>query len=187
MPYQLFEFTTLVNYPPLFVNLLQQKNSFANPTPIEPKFPPTHSLSTLVLEGLFFIQPLPPFTTIASHDIKPPHPTNSLIGVKAPPSLEVPSLSLAQVAMEPHSNILVLPSAKILYLVPIDGPTPTPIEVSKPLLVEVLVSPFVQARAPPIHKVSIPSSTEVPPISPIMDVCKEAKESSNTLLQKSYK
>jgi hypothetical protein len=96
------------------------------------------------------------------------------------------SPSLAQVAVEPHNNIPMLPFAKILYPIPIDGPTLTPMEVSKPLLVEVLVPPFVQAQAPPIHKVSTPSSIEVPPISTIMDMCKEAKESSNTLLQKFY-
>jgi len=107
--------------------------------------------------------------------------------VKAPPSLEVPNPSLTQVAMEPHSNIPTLPSTKILYPIPIDVPTPTPIEVSEPLLVEVLVPPSIQALAPPIHKVSTPSSIEVPLISTIMDVCKEAKESSKTLLQKSCK
>jgi hypothetical protein len=52
--------------------------------------------------------------------------TDSLIIVKAPPSLEVSSPSLAQVVMEPHSNIPTLPSTKILYPVPIDVPTPTP-------------------------------------------------------------
>jgi hypothetical protein len=99
----------------------------------------------------------------------------------------MPNPSLAQVAMEPHSNIPTLPSAKILYLIPIDVPTPTPIEVSKPLLVEVLVPPSIQAPTPPIHKVSTPSSIEMPPISTIMDVCRKAKESSKTLLQKSSK
>jgi len=91
--------------------------------------------------------------------------------------------------MEPHNNIPTLPSTKILYPVLIDvpTPTPTPIEVSKPLFVEVLIPPSVQALSPPIHKVSTTSSIEVPPISTIMDVCKQAKESSKTLLQKSSK
>jgi hypothetical protein len=57
--------------------------------------------------------------------------------------------------------------------------------VLEPLLDEVLVPPLVQAPAPPIHKVSTASSIEVPPISTIMDVCREVKESSKTLLQKS--
>jgi hypothetical protein len=107
--------------------------------------------------------------------------------VKAPPSLEVPNPLLAQVAMEYHSNILVLTFAKILYPVPINVPTPTPTEVSKPLLAKALVPPFVQAPAPPIHKVSTPSSTKMPLISTIMDVCKEAKESLKTLFQKFLK
>jgi len=97
---------------------------------------------TLVLKGLFLTQLLPPSTIVASHDIEPPL-TDSLITVKIPPSLEVPSPSLAQVAMEPHNNILALPSTKILYLVPIDVPTLTPTEVSKPLLAKVLVPPCV--------------------------------------------
>jgi len=103
--------------------------------------------------------------------------------MKIPSSLKVPSPSLAQVAMEPHSNIPTLPFAKILHLVPIDVPTPTRTKVSKPLLAKVLVPPFVQALVPPIHKVS----TKVSPIFTIMDVCREAKESSKTLLQKSSK
>jgi hypothetical protein len=107
--------------------------------------------------------------------------------VKAPPSLEVPNPSLAQVAMEPHSNILALLSAKILYLVLINVLTPTPTKVSEPLFVKVLIPPFVQAPTPPIHKVSTPSSTKVPLISTIMDVCREVKESSKILLQKSFK
>jgi len=69
--------------------------------------------------------------------------------VKAPPSLEMSNPSLAQMAMEPHSNIPMLPFAKILYLVPIDVPTPTPTKVSGPLLAKVLVPPFVQAPTPP--------------------------------------
>ncbi len=107
--------------------------------------------------------------------------------MKAPPSLEVPNPSLAQVAMEPHSNILALLSAKILYLVLINVLTPTPTKVSEPLFVKVLIPPFVQAPTPPIHKVSTPSSTKVPLISTIMDVCREVKESSKILLQKSFK
>jgi len=59
--------------------------------------------------------------------------------------------------------------------------------MSKLLLAEVLIPPSVQAPAPPIHKVSTPPSTKVPPISTIMDVCREPKESSKTLLQKSSK
>ncbi len=140
-------------------------------------------MSTLIYEGLLLTQPLPPFATVASHDTEAPLHIDSPIMVKTPPSLEVPSPSLAQVAMEPHSKIPTLPSAKILYRVPIDVPTPTPIKVSEPLLAEVLVPPYVQAPTPPIHKVSTPSSIGVPPISTIMDVCGEAKESSKTLLQ----
>ncbi len=144
---------------------------------------------TLVSKGLLLIQPLPPSTTVASHDTDTscPPPIDSPIAVKTPPSLEVPNPSLEQVAMELSGNIPMLPSAKILYLVPIDVPTPTPTKVSEPLLAEVLVPPFVQATTPPIHKVSTPSSIEVPPISTIMDVCREVKESSKTLLQKSSK
>jgi len=112
------------------------------------------------------IQPLPPSTTFASHDTEPP-PINSPIMVKAPPTLEVPNPSFAQMAMEPHSNILALPSTKILYPIPIDIPTPTPTEVSEPLLAMVLFPLFVQAPTPPIHEVSTPSSTKVPPISTI--------------------
>jgi len=63
--------------------------------------------------------------------------------VKTPPPLEVPSSSLVQVAMEPHSNIPVLAFAKILYPICIDVPTPTPTEVLEPLLAEVLVPPYV--------------------------------------------
>jgi len=107
--------------------------------------------------------------------------------MKAPPSLEMPNPSLTQVVMEPHSNIPTLPSTKILYKIPIDVPTTTLIKVSEPLLVEVLVPPSIQTLAPPIHKVSTPFSIVVPLISTIMDVCKETKESSKTLLQKSSK
>jgi hypothetical protein len=53
--------------------------------------------------------------------------------------------------------------------------------VLEPLLVKVLILPSIQALVPPIHKVFTPPSTEVPPISTIMDVCKEAKESSKTM------
>jgi hypothetical protein len=59
-----------------------------------------------------------------------------------------PNPSLAQMAMEPRSNILMLPFAKILYLVPIDVPTPTCTKVSEPLLDEVLVPPSLQAPTP---------------------------------------
>ncbi len=59
--------------------------------------------------------------------------------------------------------------------------------MSKPVLAKVLVRPYVQALAPPIYKVSIPPPIEVPLISTIMDVCREAKKSSKTLLQKSFK
>jgi hypothetical protein len=104
--------------------------------PIELKSPPTLSVSTFVLDGLFLIQPLSPSTTIASHDIERPT-IDSHVVMKAPSSLEVPSPSLAQVAMEFHRNILALPSTKILF----DLPTPTPIEVLEPLLIEVLVPP----------------------------------------------
>jgi hypothetical protein len=69
--------------------------------------------------------------------------------MKAPTSLKVPNPSLAQMAMEPHSNIPMLPFAKILYLVPIDVQTPTPTKVLEPLLAEVLVPPSVQAPTPP--------------------------------------
>jgi len=100
------------------------------------------SVSTFVSNGLLLSQPLPPFTIIASHDIEP-LPTNSHVVMKAPSSQEMPSPSLAQVAMELHSNILMLPSTIISYLVLIDVPTPTPIEVSKPLLVEILVPPSI--------------------------------------------
>jgi hypothetical protein len=141
---------------------------------------------TLVLEGLFLTQLLPPSTIVASHDIEPPL-TDSLITVKTPPSLEVPSPSLAQAAMEPHNNILALPSTKILYLIPIDVPTPTPTEVSKPLLAKVLVPPYVQAHLPPFIRYLPHPLLRCPPISTIMDVCRETKESSKTLLQKSSK
>jgi hypothetical protein len=119
--------------------------------------------------------------------MSPPPPIDSPIAMKASPSLEVPNPSLAQLAMEPHNNIPTLPYTKILYLVPIDVPTPIPTKVSKPLHAKVLVPPSIQALTPSIHKVSTPSSTEVPPISTIMNVCIKAKESSKTLLQKSYK
>jgi len=56
----------------------------------------------------------------------------------------MPSPSLAQMAMELHSNIPMLPFAKILYLVLIDVPTPTPTKVSKPLLAKVLVAPSIE-------------------------------------------
>jgi hypothetical protein len=115
--------------------------------------------------------------------LTPPHLTDSPIVVKTPPSLELPNPSLAQVAMEPHNNIPTLLSTKILYLIPIDLPTPTLIEVSKPLLVEVLVHFLFKHQLPSIIRY-LSSSTEVPLISTIMDVCREAKESSKTLLQK---
>jgi hypothetical protein len=140
-------------------------------------------VSTLVSDGILLTQPLPPSTTVASHYIEPHPPIDSHVAVKTPSSLEVPSPSLAQMAMEPHSNIPTPPSAKILHLVPIDVPTPTPIEVSKPQLVEVLVQPSIQAPAVPIHKIF----TKVPPIFTIVDVCREVKESSKTLPQKSSK
>jgi hypothetical protein len=57
-------------------------------------------------------------------------PTDSPIAVKTPSSLEMPSPSLAQVAMESHSNIPTLPSTKILDLALIDVPTPTRTKVS---------------------------------------------------------
>jgi hypothetical protein len=101
--------------------------------------------------------------------------------------MEVPSPSLAQVAMELHSNIPTLPSTKILHPIPIDVPTPTPTEVSAPLLAKVLVPPSIQAPSPPVHKVSTPPFTKVHAIFTIMDVCKKTKESSKTLLQKSSK
>jgi hypothetical protein len=46
-------------------------------------------------------------------------------------------------AMEPHDNIPMLPSAKILYPMPIDIPTPTLIKVLEPLLAKVLVPYFI--------------------------------------------
>jgi len=46
-------------------------------------------------------------------------------------------------AMESHDNILALPSAKILYLIWIDVPTPTPIEVLEPLFDKVLIPPSI--------------------------------------------
>jgi hypothetical protein len=63
--------------------------------------------------------------------------------MKAPSSLESAKPSLAQMAMEPHDNIPMLPSAKILYPMPIDIPTPTLIKVLEPLLAKVLVPYFI--------------------------------------------
>jgi hypothetical protein len=77
MPSQVFEFTILVDYPPQkpYSSICYNKIvGFANPTPIEPKFPPTLNLSTFVSEGLFLIQPLAPSTIVVSHDTKPPSP-----------------------------------------------------------------------------------------------------------------
>ncbi len=81
--------------------------------------------------------------------IMSPLPIDSDVVVKAPSSLKMSSPSLAQVAMELHSNIPMLPSTKILYIVPIDVPTPTPRKVSKPLFVEVLIPPFCLGTSSP--------------------------------------
>jgi hypothetical protein len=72
-----------------------------------------------------------------------PPPIDSHVAVKASSPLEVPSPSLAQVAMELHNNILVLPSTKILYPIPIDVPTATPTKVLEPLLAKILVPPSI--------------------------------------------
>jgi hypothetical protein len=75
VPSQVFEFTTPIKCPTK--NLIQQfvtikEQVLPTPPPIKPKSPPTLIVSTLFSDGLLMIQPLPPSTTIASHDTKPP-------------------------------------------------------------------------------------------------------------------
>jgi hypothetical protein len=127
-----------------------------------------------------------PFMTVVSHIEQPP--IHSLAKVMTQFPLEVATPSHAKVPMEPLSNILAPPSTTILHPPPIEVPTPTIIKVLiDPPPFEVPISPSIHILIVPIDKVSTSTFIELPPISTSTDVCKGTKESSKTMVPKSFK
>jgi hypothetical protein len=141
---------------------------------------------TTIHVGVYLLEIEMPSVTVTSHVEQ--LPIHSLVEVMTQFILEVAIPSHAKVPMEPVSNIPTLPSTTILHPPLLEVPIPTLTKVSiDPPPFEVPISSFVHVLTTPIDKVSTPPFVEAPLISTNMDVCREVKESSKTVVPKSFK